>query len=168
MYMEENTMKNEIEQISLNEGYLKNKIYIIRGQKVMLDSDLAIIYGYSTKDFNRQVKNNNDKFEEDFMFCLTGEETNYIMRCKNFTGWHRNDRFKPYVFTEQGIYMLMTVLKGDLAIKQSKSLIRLFKRMKDYIAENKELLPSKELELRTSLLEKDVKDIKNDKLSEYI
>ena len=158
-------MKKELEPILINEEYLKNKIHTIRGQKVMLDSDLAMIYGYSTKDFNRQVKNNIEKFDEDFMFCLTSEETNYIMRCKNFTGWHRNDRFKPFVFTEQGIYMLMTVLRGDLAIKQSKALIRLFKKIKDYIVENRDLLPYKELyeiEDRTTKLEKDNVIIKSD------
>ena len=71
-------MKNEIEQIPLNEEYLKNKIYIIRGQKVMLDSDLAKIYGYSTKAFNQQVQRNIEKFDEDFMFQLTKEETIFV------------------------------------------------------------------------------------------
>lgn len=75
-----------------------------------------------------------------------------------FKGQNGGVRKLPYVFTEQGIYMLMTVLKGPLAIKQSKALIRLFKEMKDYIIENKDLLPSKELELRTLLLEKNVND----------
>ena len=59
--------------------------YIIRGQKVMLDFELAEIYGYETKNFNRQVKNNNDKFDEDFMFQLSKEEYKEILRCKNFT-----------------------------------------------------------------------------------
>ena len=165
-------MKKEIKQVLINEENLKNKIYIIRGQKVMLDSDLAEIYGYSTKDFNRQVKNNINKFPDDFMFRLTKEEFQHILRCKIFTS--KNDtyflddsqpienrggvRYLPYVFTEQGIYMLMTVLKGPLAIKQSILLIRLFKSMKDYINENRSLLSSKELELRTSLLEKNVND----------
>ena len=72
----------------VNEEYLKDKIYIIRGQKVMIDSDLAKIYGYSTKDFNKQVKNNIEKFDDDFMFRINNEEINYIMRCKNSTGSH--------------------------------------------------------------------------------
>ena len=70
----------------------------------MLDMDLAKIYGYSTKDFNRQVKNNIEKFEQDFMFQL--------LRCKNSTSSWGGRRYNPYAFTEQGIYMLMTVLKG--------------------------------------------------------
>lgn len=126
-------MKNEI--LELNKENIKNKIYIIRNQKVMLDSDLAEIYGYDIKNFNRQVKNNIEKFDEDFMFQLTDEEYSNL-RCKNCTSSWGGRRYNPYTFTEQGIYMLMTVLKGELAIKQSKTLIRLFKEMKDFILEN--------------------------------
>jgi len=131
--------KKEI--IIVDENSIKDKIYNIRGQRVMLDSDLAKIYGYDTKNFNRQVKNNIDKFDEDFMFQLTDEEAKYLSRCKNFTsmqtkGVKGGRVYNPYVFTEQGIYMLMTVLKGELAVKQSKALIRLFKGMKDYIVES--------------------------------
>ena len=126
---------NEIMEI--NETTLQSKIYLVRGQKVMLDVDLAEIYGYETKNFNRQVKNNKAKFEgEDFMFQLTDEEVAQLSRCKNFTlnrgaGRGTNVKYNPYVFTEQGIYMLMTVLRGDLATKQSRALIRTFKQMKD-------------------------------------
>ena len=117
---------------------IEDKIYNIRGQNVMLDSDLAEIYGYETKNFNRQVKNNIEKFDNDFMFQLTDEEVLELSRCKKFTmkrnnGRGHNIKYLPYVFTEQGIYMLMTVLRGELAIKQSKTLIRIFKEMKDYI-----------------------------------
>ena len=95
----------------LNEEFIDSKIYIVRGQKVMLDFELAEIYGYETKNFNRQVKNNITKFDEDFMFQLTKEEYIEILRCKNFTSSWGGTRHLPYVFTEQGIYMLMTVLK---------------------------------------------------------
>ena len=122
--------KNEI--MIVDEKSLKDKIYVIRGQQVMLDFELAEIYGYETKQFNRQVQRNIDKFENDFMFELTQIEWD-SMRCQNVTASRRNDRYLPYAFTEQGIYMLMTVLRGDIAIKQSKALIRLFKSMKDYI-----------------------------------
>ena len=110
----------------LNEEIVSSKIYIVRGQKVMLDFELAEIYGYETYNFNRQVKNNNDKFDEDFMFQLSKEEYKEILRCKNFTSSWGGTRHLPYAFTEQGVYMLMTVLKGELAIKQSKALIRIF------------------------------------------
>ena len=125
--------------IILDEKTIKNKMYYIREKYVMLDSDLAKIYGYTTKDFNRQVKNNIERFPVDFRFQLSDEETKNLSRCKNFTlnisrGY--NIKYNPYVFTEQGIYMLMTVLKGEKAIEQSKSLIRIFKDMKDYLISN--------------------------------
>ncbi len=121
---------------------MENLIYVIRGQKVMLDVDLARIYGYETKAFNQQVKRNIEKFDADFMFQLTKEEGDAFLRSQNVTlnksgnlqGQHI--KYLPYAFTEHGIYMLMTVLKGELATKQSKTLIRLFKGMKDYISSN--------------------------------
>ena len=187
----------------IDENMLKSRIYTIRGLKVMLDADLAEIYGYSTKAFNRQVKNNIEKFDEDFRFQLSNNEieelsrskfltlepqnslklaifepkdnlrskkltssdgckfeSQDILRCKNCTSSDDGElepkdnlrskkstsswggaRYAPYAFTEQGIYMLMTVLKGERATAQSKALIRLFKQMKDYIvAENRSLL----------------------------
>ena len=132
----------------IDENLLKSRIYTIRGVKVMLDADLAEIYGYSTKAFNRQVKNNIERFAEDFRFQLSKREVEELrskilttitdakdLRCKNCTAnISTMSRSNPFVFTEQGIYMLMTVLKGDLAVQQSMALIRLFKQMKDYIA----------------------------------
>ena len=121
---------------------IEDMIYEIRGKYVMLDSDLAEIYGYETKNFNRQVKNNIEKFdEEDFMFQLNKEEVKELSRCKNFTlnkssGRGSNIKYLPYAFTEQGIYMLMTVLKGSLVVYQSKVLIRAFKCMRDYLMDN--------------------------------
>ena len=148
----------------IDENMLKSRIYTIRGLKVMLDADLAEIYGYSTKVFNQQVKNNIEKFDEDFRFQLNSEEyenlrskiltssvgnflkngnfeSNDNLRSKKSTSSWGGARYAPYAFTEQGIYMLMTVLKGERATVQSKALIRLFKQMKDYIvAENRNLL----------------------------
>lgn len=156
-------MNKKIDVAVVDKDYLEDKIYIIRGQKVMLDSDLAKIYGYSTKAFNQQIKNNIEKFEKDFMFRLTAKEA-VVSRSKKLT--LKNDdkrgsniKYLPYAFTESGIYMLMTVLKGPLATKQSIALIRLFRSMKDYIVENKDLITNKELELRTTILENNVKDI---------
>ena len=108
----------------------------------MLDFDLAQIYGYETKNFNRQVKNNIEKFPEDMMFQLNEEEVKRISRCKNFTSIMQTKGMKggrtsfPYVFTEQGIYMLMTVLKGELATQQSLVLVRTFKQMRQYLTDN--------------------------------
>ena len=133
------------EMVIVDDKTIKDKIYLIRGQRVMLDADLATIYGYETKNFNRQVKNNIEKFEgEDFMFQLTETEFENL-RCKNSTSSWGGCRYLPNVFTEQGVYMLMTVLRGELAIKQSKALIRTFKQMKDFIIENQDFIGSKEL-----------------------
>ena len=161
-------MKKEVKAIAesefslIDENMLKSRIYTIRGLKVMLDADLAEIYGYSTKVFNQQVKNNIEKFDEDFRFQLNSEEIEELSRCKictlnmeseniessrskfltlNKGSRGSNIKYAPYAFTEQGVYMLMTVLKGERATAQSKALIRLFKQMKDYIiAENRNLL----------------------------
>ena len=118
--------------VVISEESIKDKIHILRGQKVMIDADLAEIYGYTTKRFNQQVKNNILKFDDDFRFQLTQEEMDNL-RSKNLTSSWGGLRYLPYAFTEQGIYMLMTVLKGELAVRQSKTLIRLFKDMKDYL-----------------------------------
>lgn len=138
---EEEKEKQEI--ILINEETIQSKIYIVRGQKVMLDFELAEIYGYTTTKFNQQVKNNIEKFDKDFMFQLTKEEFNNLIS-KNLTSSWGGRRKLPKVFTEQGIYMLMTVLKGDLATRQSKALIRTFKQMKDYIIENQDLIGERE------------------------
>ena len=156
-------MKKKNDLILVNKKYLENKIYIIRGQKIMLDKDLAEIYGYSTSLFNRQVNRNKEKFDNDFMFKLTEQEAKSL-RCQNGISKNKGrggNRYASYAFTEKGIYMLMTILKGPLAIKQSIALIRLFDSLKKYIIENRELLTNNEIELRTSLLERDVKDINN-------
>ena len=143
---------NQLITPELNYETIKSMIYFIRGQKVMLDYDLAKIYGYSTRTFNQQVKNNIAKFDADFRFQLNKEEWNKILMSKNLTSSWGGSRKLPYAFTEQGIYMLMTVLKGELAINQSKMLIRTFKAMKDYIVENKIMLTTNETIKLTSLV----------------
>jgi len=161
------TTEENKEIVIVDDKTIKDKIYLIRGQKVMLDADLAEIYGYETKNFNRQVKNNIEKFEgEDFMFQLTEDEFANL-RCKNFTSSWGGSRYLPNAFTEQGIYMLMTVLRGELAIKQSKALIRMFKQMKDFIIENQDFIGSKELLQIAIQTNKNTNDIAkiNDKIS---
>ncbi len=141
-------MNNDLLIIDSNK--IKDLIYTIRGKQVMLDFELAELYGYETKNFNRQVKNNIEKFEgDDFMFRVTEEEMAELSRCKKFTlnrgtGRGSNIKYNPYAFTEQGIYMLMTVLKGELAVRQSRALIRTFKKMKDYILEHQGLIGQRE------------------------
>lgn len=157
------------EIVVIDETTMKSKIYYIRGQKVMLDFELAEIYGYETRAFNQQVKRNNEKFDDDFMFQLTDDEVNELSRSQNVTlnrgtGRGSNIKYKPYAFTEQGIYMLMTVLRGELAVKQSKALIRMFKQMKDFIVENQDFITSKELlqiAVQTNQNTKDIAAINN-------
>ena len=155
------------EIVVIGETTMKSKIYYIRNQKIMLDFELAEIYGYETKTFNQQVKNNIEKFDEDFRFQLTKDEWEFL-RSKILTS--KSDegaggrRYMPYAFTEQGIYMLMTVLKGELAVKQSKALIRMFKQMKDFIIENQDFISSKELvqiAVQTNENTKDIAEIKS-------
>jgi hypothetical protein len=149
-----------------DEDDLKSKIYIIRGVQVMLDFDLAKIYGYETKRFNEQVKNNIERFDDDFRFQLTKIEYEEILRSKFSTSKQENRggrQYLPYAFTEQGIYMLMTVLKGEIAVNQSKKLIRLFKQMKDFIVQLNDMLPAGEvraLSIQTQRNTEDIRQIK--------
>ena len=136
-----NEDKKEI--VVIDEEVLRSKIYEVRGQKVMLDFELAEIYGYTTKRFNEQVKKNIERFDEDFRFQLSKEETQNLRSKKSTSSWG-GSRYRPYAFTEQGVYMLMTVLKGELAVNQSKALIRTFKKMKDYIMDNQNLIGQRE------------------------
>ena len=142
-----------------DEDYLKSKIYIIRGVQVMIDADLAEIYGYETRYFNRQVNNNIERFDLDARFQLTKEEYQNLM-CKNFTSSWGGTRKLPYAFTELGIYMLMTVLKGELAVDQSKKLIRLFKQMKDFIVQLQNVLPESEIKMLAIQTQNNTEDIR--------
>ena len=156
-------MKNEL--VVLDEKSIRDKIYVIRGREVMIDSDLAKIYGYTTKRFNEQVQRNIGKFDNDFMFQLN--EMEFInLRSQNATSKRGGRTYIPYAFTEQGIYMLMTVLKGEKATIQSKALIRVFKKMKDYIIENNNCLVSYDdilkLSLQTNENTKDIKEIRKE------
>ena len=131
-----------------------NRVYVIRGQQVMLDYDLAEIYGYEVKNLNQQVKRNIARFPEDFMFQLTREEVEsvksqiVISREKNFfEGQGGGRRTLPYAFTEQCIYMLATVLRGELAEQQSIFIMRAFREMRHYIKQNQQFVTQSEMHL---------------------
>ena len=136
---------SEIAVIEVTEEYLRDRIYYIRGHKVLLDADIAEIYGYTNKRFNEQVRNNIIKFDSDFMFELSDDELEDLRTKFSSANISSKSRYNPDVFTEQGLYMLMTVLKGELATKQSKALIRTFKKMKDYILDNQSLIGQREV-----------------------
>lgn len=123
-----------------------NRVYIIRGQQVMLDYDLAEIYGYEVKRLNEQVKRNITRFLEDFMFQLTTEEDG-ILKSQIATSSWGGKRKLPYAFTEQGIYMLATVLRGELAEQQSIFSMRAFREMRHYIKQNQQFVTQSEMHL---------------------
>ena len=118
-----------------NNKKIENMIYEIRGKQVMLDSDLAMLFGYETKQLNRQVLRNINRFPENYCFQIASDE--YIsLRCQNGTlkngrGEHR--KYLPYVFTEYGITMLASILKSETAIKMSIRIVDIFITMKRYI-----------------------------------
>lgn len=114
---------------------IENMIYIIRGQKVMLDADLAELYGVETKTLNRQVYRNEIRFPEDFMFRLTTEEYESL-RCQNGTS---NDgrggrRYLPLVFTEGGVAMLSSILTSEQAALVNIAIIRTFIKLRSFLA----------------------------------
>jgi len=160
----ENMQKQKSTEIAIvDSGAIRDKIYVVRGVQVMLDFELAEIYGYETKNFNRQVKNNVEKFEgDDFMFQLTKDEFDGILRCKNFTSSWGGTRYLPYAFTEQGVYMLMTVLRGDLAVRQSRALVRAFKAMKDYIIQNQPLIEQHRYLRIIAESQQQIRELRND------
>ena len=138
--MEENKLpiQNEIS----NEE-IKNLIYTIRGKQVMLDSDVAMLYHYETKNINKAVKRNIDRFPEEFCFQLTESEFQtlrfQIGTSKQNEEFRGGRRYLPYVFTEQGIAMLAGVLKNDIAVKVSISIIKSFIEMRKFIFSNGQL-----------------------------
>ncbi len=136
---------------------IHSKVYIIRGQQVMLDKDLAEIYGYEVKKLNQQVKRNIERFPEDFMFRLSNSEIDSVRsqivtsRQKDFfAGQEGGRRYLPYAFTEQGIYMLATVLRGKLAEQQSIFIMRTFREMRHYIRQNQQFVTRNEMDLLTA------------------
>ncbi|MBV6484458.1 MAG: hypothetical protein KFKLKKLM_00964 [Flavobacteriales bacterium] len=121
-----------------------NKIYSIRGQKVMLDSDLAELYGVETKRLNEQVKRNNSRFPDDFMFQLTIQEWENL-KSQNATSSWGGRRKLPYAFTEHGVLMLSSVLNSDRAIAVNIHIMRVYTKLKEMLLTNKDIL----LELET-------------------
>ncbi len=147
MDQENISIKNSIEVM---EKVIKSKILVIRGEKVILDKDLAELYEVTTKRFNEQVKRNIERFPNDFMFRLTEEENYGLNRSQNATGSqkHRDPRFLPYAFTEHGVAMLSSVLNSKTAIQMNILIIRIFIKIKEWIISNKDL------ELRVDEIEK--------------
>ena len=133
------TKRSEIDASRIKIEIIANMIYVIRGQKVMLDSDLAVLYGVETKQLKRAVKRNINRFPMDFLFELTKQEYNSL-RCQFGTlkrGQHT--KYFPYAFTEQGVAMLSSVLKSERAVQVNIVIMRTFIKLREMMATHKEL-----------------------------
>lgn len=135
-------MENQLKIVNSEE--IKKLIYTIRGKQVMLDSDVAMLYHYETKNVNKAMKRNIERFPEDFCFQLTNDEFKNL-RFQNGTlnkkvnNGKVTRKYLPYVYTEQGISMLAGVLKNDIAIQVSISIIRAFIEMRRFISSNSQI-----------------------------
>lgn len=126
--------------IYLIEQNVAKKIFFVRGQKVMLDSDLALLYGVETKVLNQAVKRNLHRFPEDFMFQLTDNEYIELLRSQIVTSNEKGGRrYLPYVFTEHGTVMLASILNSERAIHVSLQIVRIFIKLRQILEANKEL-----------------------------
>lgn len=127
---------------------IENRILLIRGEKVILDADLAALYGVSTKRLNEQVRRNRERFPDDFMFQLTAAELSALkdqiggsnLRSQVATSRsHGGRRYLPYVFTEHGAIMAANVLNSERAVRASVEVVRAFVRLRQLLASNAEL-----------------------------
>ena len=121
--------------------FIERRIHIIRGQKVMLDKDLAELYQVKTMRLNEQVKRNSNRFPSDFMFRLSLEEVKQLNLSQFAIGSqkHRDPRLTPYVFTELGVAMLSSVLKSDRAVQMNIYIMRAFVKLRELLATHKDL-----------------------------
>jgi hypothetical protein len=150
--------KNKI-QSTLPDQVVMNKIYVIRGQNVMLDFDLAELYHVETSQLKRQVRRNIDRFPPDFMFELTQEEFKNLKSQFGTSSWG-GIRYMPMAFTEQGVSMLSGVLNSQVAIQVHIQIIRIFTKMKEMLMTNKEiLLKVEKMELEVTNNKKDIATI---------
>ena len=117
---------------------IQRRIYFIRGEKVMLDEDLAELYHVSTKALNLAVRRNTDRFPPDFMFQLTQEEFERLKAHSGISGWGGR-RYAPFAFTEHGVAMLSSILKSKRAIEMNIHIIRAFMKLREVLASHKAL-----------------------------
>lgn len=119
---------------------IASRIYLVRGEKVMLDSDLAELYQVETKNLNKAVKRNPSRFPEDFMFQLTKEEADSLrLQTGTSNDTRGGRRYLPYVFTEQGVAMLSSVLRSPRAVEVNVVIMRTFVRIREILASNRDL-----------------------------
>lgn len=133
-------MKNNLSIIPVE--IIENKIYVIRGVKIIFDFDIAKLYQVKTKVLVQAVKRNKERFPEDFMFQLKKEEIDQMNRSQFVTGSqkHRDPKSKPYAFTEQGVAMLASVLKSKRAVEVSIAIVRAFIQLREMLQNHKDIL----------------------------
>ena len=143
---------NQFDQIMTVQRKIANvegAIHLIRGQRVMLDSDLAAIYGVTTKRLNEQLRRNCLRFPSDFAFQLTAEVLTNLRSQIATSSFHGGRRYRPWVFTEHGALMLASVLNSEIAVQASVRVVRAFVRLREMVAANAQLaVKLKELERR--------------------
>jgi len=152
-------MVKSIKTLTIPDELVMNKIYLIRGQKIMLDRDLAELYGVENKRLKEAIRRNINRFPEDFMFELTPAEfeslRTQIATLKGGRGQH--PKYMPFAFTEQGVAMLSSVLNSETAIRVNIQIIRVFTRMREMIMTNKDiLLQLEKIEKKLSGHDKDI------------
>ena len=147
--------KKDIKRLIADEIII-SKIYYIRGQKVMLDRDLAEMYNVETRALKQAVKRNIERFPSDFMFSLRLTEINDMVSQNVIPSKSYFGGAKPFVFTEQGVAMLSSILNSDIAIQVNIQIIRIFSKLKELLLTHKDIL------LKLEKMEKDVQENKKD------
>jgi hypothetical protein len=146
-------------KIVVNESLVISKIYMIRGHKVMLDEDLAEMYGTETRTLNQQIKRNADRFPEDFMFQLTSDEYE-LLKSQNATSSWGGRRKLPNAFTEHGVLMLSSVLNSQTAIQVNIKIMRVYTKLRQMLLTNKDiLLKLEQLEKQVSQNSKEIQAV---------
>lgn len=140
--------------IGITDEHVVNKIYLVKGKRVMLDSDLAILYDVGTKVLNQAVKRNISRFPEDFMFQLSETEWQNLKSQFVTSSWGGR-RTLPFAFTEQGVAMLSSVLGSETAIHVNIQIIRVFTRMREMLLSNKSILVKIE-QIEKKMLKQDI------------
>lgn len=158
----------QLADIEISEVTIKNLIYVVRGQQVMMDSDLAMLYQVETKVFNQAVKRNIERFPEKFRFQLTKEEYDSLRSQFVTSNGKGGRRYMPYVFTEQGIAMLSAILRSDIAIQVSIKIMDTFVEMRRFLASNALIFERiNEIEVKRLAFQKSTEE-KFDKIFRYI
>src|SRR3989338_1031967 len=146
-----------MKSVSIPSEIVESKIYLIRGKKVMVDRDLAALYGVETGNLNKAVKRNIERFPDDFIFQLTDEEANCLSFQIGSLKRGRHFKYLPYAFTQEGVAMLSGVLHSPRAVQVNIAIMRAFVRLREFIATHKELAQQlKELERKVNKHDKEI------------